>query len=282
MEAEASERAVRGTARAAPASGLRRRLISAGVGLPLLIVAVLGGVQATAAVTFAAALIAGYEIANMSRTTGVQRAGILLLPVTLAAVGFSAAADNERWTAAWAIVAAVLTVLALPRRPRGAAFVLLTLAASAYAGVLLAHAPLLRSAADGGKWLLLALLATFAVDTAAYFAGRAIGRRKMAPSISPGKTWEGTAAGIAAGVVAGAALPSILSLKVDLWQAATLGLAIAVASVFGDLAESWFKRRGGVKDAGGFIPGHGGVLDRLDSLAPNLAIVYYASVWIGG
>ncbi|MBI4306423.1 MAG: CDP-archaeol synthase [Chloroflexi bacterium] len=282
MEAQASGRAVSRSARAVSAGALKRRLISAAIGLPIVVGTVIAGVPATTALASAAALVAGYEIADISRTTGFRRASILLLPVVLVAVGLSIAADRAGWTAAWAIVAAVLVICALPKRRGAASGVLLSLAASLYLGALLAHTPPLRSGPDGARWLLLVLLATFAVDTAAYFTGRSVGRRKMAPSISPRKTWEGAAGGLVAGVLAGLALRSVLSLRIEMWEAAALGLAIAIASVLGDLVESWFKRRGGVKDAGGLIPGHGGVMDRLDSLAPNLVIVYYTSVWIGG
>lgn len=282
MEAQASGRALPRAGRAISENALKRRLISAAVGLPVTLIAVLAGVPTTTALASAAALVAGYEIANVCRAVGFARAAILLSPVAMVLVGLYLAAENSRWATIWASVTAVLVVVALPKRPGGASVAFLSVATAIYVGVSLAHAPVLRSSTDGARWLLLAIVATFAVDSAAYFTGRAIGRHKMAPYISPGKTWEGTAGGLFAGVVAGVVLSYLLSLKADPWQAVLLGLAIGVTAVLGDLAESWFKRRGGVKDAGGLIPGHGGMLDRLDSLAPNLAVVYYASLWIGG
>jgi phosphatidate cytidylyltransferase len=140
-------------------------------------------------------------------------------------------------------------------------------------------------------WLAFAILVTFAADTAAFFTGRRIGRRRMAPSISPGKTWEGTAGGLAGGTAAGAALAAIftsvtagtgLEFALEPAVGAAFGLVMAVAAALGDLGESWLKRRAGAKDAGTLIPGHGGFLDRLDSLAPNLVIVYYARIWANG
>lgn len=175
------------------------------------------------------------------------------------------------------------------RRGRDPAFHFLAVAAALYFGGLLAFAaPLSAHSVDGRLWLAFALLVTFAVDTAAYATGRAIGRRRLAPSISPAKTWEGAAGGLLAGAGAGAALAAIFATLADAGfslrpaAGAAVGVVLAVAAIAGDLAESWLKRRAGVKDAGGLIPGHGGFLDRLDSLAPNLAIVYYVQIWAGG
>jgi phosphatidate cytidylyltransferase len=124
-------------------------------------------------------------------------------------------------------------------------------------------------------WLLLALMAVvWIADTAAYFAGRAFGRRKLAPSISPGKTWEGAfGALIATGVYAllllyfapeGGYRGSLSALAVIVWVAAIL--ALTALSIVGDLFESFLKRQRGVKDSGRLLPGHGGVLDRIDAL----------------
>jgi phosphatidate cytidylyltransferase len=127
---------------------------------------------------------------------------------------------------------------------------------------------LVRDIPDHGFWALIAVMFTvFAADTVAFFVGRALGRRKMAPAISPGKTWEGLIAG-----VAGAMIAAFLILYKDRDEFLTipetllLGAAVAVASVFGDLFESAVKRDLGVKDSGRLLGGHGGMLDRLDAL----------------
>ncbi len=124
-------------------------------------------------------------------------------------------------------------------------------------------------------WLALAAMAiVWIADTAAYFVGRRFGRRKLAPQISPGKTWEGAAGGIAAVVVyalallplaarAGYAAP-LDALRVGAWIA--FAVALAALSIVGDLHESLLKRRAGVKDSGSLLPGHGGILDRTDAL----------------
>jgi phosphatidate cytidylyltransferase len=153
-------------------------------------------------------------------------------------------------------------------------------AGTAYVGILGSYIVLLRDLDDGRDWVLLALLTTFATDTAAYFTGRALGRHKMAPRISPKKTWDGFAGGYAGGFAAAVALNYVLGLRIDPVQITALGLLIPGAAVVGDLAESALKRWTGVKDASELIPGHGGVLDRLDSVLFTFAVTYLFLQWI--
>jgi phosphatidate cytidylyltransferase len=127
---------------------------------------------------------------------------------------------------------------------------------------------------DGRDWVYLTALSTFAVDTAAFFTGRAIGRRLLAPSISPKKTWEGFFGGWGAGFAAVATLGIAFDLTTEPWKLALLGLLLPLAAAAGDLAESAMKRRMHIKDASELIPGHGGVLDRLDSILFTFALVY--------
>lgn len=128
----------------------------------------------------------------------------------------------------------------------------------------------------GALWLLTAFVLVFAADTGAYFAGRAFGRHKLAPAVSPGKTWEGVAGGLTLSVMVAAGLATFLDVS-PLY----LGLAavpIALASVVGDLIISLFKRNADLKDSGRLFPGHGGILDRIDSVcaaAPLLTLGLY-------
>jgi len=149
-----------------------------------------------------------------------------------------------------------------------------------YMGWLLSYFVLLRGLAQGREWTILAVFATFACDTAAYFVGRAWGRHKLAPAISPGKTWEGAVGGLLGAVVATVALDLILGLSQGYLRACILGLIIGVFAQLGDLAESLLKRSTGVKDASRLIPGHGGMLDRLDSIVFTGVIVYYYVLFI--
>jgi phosphatidate cytidylyltransferase len=131
----------------------------------------------------------------------------------------------------------------------------------------------------GRNFIYLALLATFGSDTAAYFIGRAIGKHKLAPRISPGKTWEGAIAGVIGGVIISLlfTLDTPLQLPLNYGQAVLLGVLISVFGQLGDLAESLLKRSTGVKDSGGLMPGHGGLLDRMDSVvfAGTVVYIYY-------
>ncbi len=126
----------------------------------------------------------------------------------------------------------------------------------------------------GCWWLLLAILTVYAADTGAYAAGRLLGRHRMAPNVSPGKTWEGTAGGMLAAVLAAVALGVIFPLRMEIWQLATIGVILGAVSPMGDLLESKLKRLAAAKDSGSLFPGHGGMLDRLDSLLPSLIVVY--------
>lgn len=271
--------------------GLRARLISAAVGIPIVLAAVLGGWQSTAALAGVVAVAIGWESAKLTGATGLIRWAMVALPLACAAIGIGAAAEAAPLLVGALAISAGLAVISLGGfGRRGARTAALGTAIALYFGALLAFAPATVAVAGGGPAVLaFALLVSFAVDTAAYFGGHAFGRRKLAPSISPSKTWEGAIVGLFAGALAGLALAVLLpaipggeSVAFGAAAGAGLGLAIGVVAILGDLLESWFKRRVGAKDASRLIPGHGGVMDRLDSLAPNLAVVYLAAVWLNG
>ena len=156
----------------------------------------------------------------------------------------------------------------------------LWLSASLIVAVALASGLALRDSDDGLAWLSYAILITFASDTAAYAVGSLIGRHRLAPSISPSKTWEGAIGGIIGAAAVSAAFAVFAQLDaLPLAAAIPLGAALSVLGQLGDLAESWIKRKAGVKDSGSLLPGHGGVLDRLDSLLPILpAVLVYVTI----
>jgi phosphatidate cytidylyltransferase len=130
------------------------------------------------------------------------------------------------------------------------------------------------AAADGGEWWTLGfIILVVLVDTGAYASGLLFGKHPMAPRISPKKTWEGFA-GAALLTMTGGVLIAVLMLGQDWWVGLVLGAAIVVTAVVGDLSESLIKRDLGVKDMSGWLPGHGGFLDRLDSLFPSAVIAY--------
>jgi phosphatidate cytidylyltransferase len=129
--------------------------------------------------------------------------------------------------------------------------------------------------AHGLELLVWVFLVTWSTDIGAYFVGRSFGRRKLAPAISPGKTVEGLYGGIAAAGVIGGAWVLAMGLGQPLLALAPL---LAIAAQAGDLFESWMKRRAGVKDSGSWLPGHGGVLDRLDGLVPVAVLTALAQL----
>lgn len=127
-----------------------------------------------------------------------------------------------------------------------------------------------------GRWVLLyAIGLVWFADTGAYFAGRWFGRRKLVPHVSPGKTWAGLLGGVFSAMVLAVAFTSVMGLDVEHTLLWLLSSVLAVfASVLGDLTESLFKREAGVKDSGRLLPGHGGILDRVDSLTAALPIFF--------
>ena len=123
-------------------------------------------------------------------------------------------------------------------------------------------------------WLLYALVLNWIGDAAAYYAGRSLGRHKLAPAVSPGKTWEGSVGSVLGSVLFGILfLPHFLP-HVPLWHAGALSVVVNIAGQVGDLAESALKRGAGIKDSGALLPGHGGMLDRVDSSLFALPVVY--------
>ncbi|HEU4584810.1 MAG TPA: phosphatidate cytidylyltransferase, partial [Gemmatimonadaceae bacterium] len=168
-------------------------------------------------------------------------------------------------------------------RPTGA--VATTLFGAAYTGGKLSFAYGLRyhnyavGAAAGTALVLYPLVLTWTSDTAAYFVGRALGKRKLIPSVSPGKTVAGAVGALVASVVvswlyARYVLPHFGRLSMLGWQAVWFGIVLSVAVQIGDLAESLIKRDGKVKDSSHIIPGHGGMLDRIDSLLFAIPVAY--------
>ncbi len=145
-----------------------------------------------------------------------------------------------------------------------------------YVGWLLSYLVALKLDA-GRNWLFLTLFCTFGSDTAAFFVGRALGRHHLAPRISPKKTWEGAIGGVFGAIIFSLlfTLPTPLILPLSYVQAIFLGLLVSIFGQLGDLVKSLLKRNMGVKDSGKLLPGHGGLLDRMDSVVFAGIVVYY-------
>ena len=140
---------------------------------------------------------------------------------------------------------------------------------------------LLRRPDDGQMWVLSFVLVVAMIDTCGYLVGRKLGRHKMAPGVSPKKTLEGLAASVTAALVTGV-MCAVFLLQIDWWWGIVLAAVLTLTAVFGDLAESLIKRDLGVKDMSSWLPGHGGIMDRLDSILPSaLATFLIASIFFG-
>ncbi|MFC1870616.1 phosphatidate cytidylyltransferase, partial [Chloroflexota bacterium] len=150
-----------------------------------------------------------------------------------------------------------------------------TIAGILYVGWLLSYLVALRGVAAGRDWVFLALFTIFASDISAFFVGRAWGKHRLAPSISPRKTWEGAVAGVLGAVVISLVVVKLSGLPLSFPQAILLGILVGILGQLGDLVESLFKRNTGVKESGKLMPGHGGVLDRIDSVVFAGVVVYY-------
>ncbi len=258
-----------------------QRILTAVVGVPLVLVVIWAGLPWLTIVTGVVALLALREFYQM---TGDVKAFSPLGAIWTALFIVSAQLNSQPFLY-WAPITGggilATSLWLMVHRSEGELIKrgLYMLAGPLYIGLLLSHATMLRQVDEstevGRDWLLLAVFATFATDTGAYFAGRVLGRHRMSPSISPGKTWEGATGGFMAAILATLGLGTLVELPLSLWQQASLGGTIAVIAQIGDLTESRLKRAARVKDAGAILPGHGGILDRLDSIVFTLPLVYY-------
>jgi len=258
-----------------PRKGIRtgRNLPAAiGVGAALggVVLLTLLTVKATFLIYMGAALVLA-----LKELDGALRTRLIRIPLIPVALGGAAMVTSAYWAAGGAVAAALaLTVLAvLAWRMFGGnggyvADVSAGVFAAAYLGLLGAAVAAMLAPADGGKRVLTFVILTICSDIGGYFAGITLGRtgqHKLAPAISPKKTWEGFAGSTLTCIVAGAILLPAL-LHGHWWQGVVVGAAAVVAAVVGDLVESMIKRDLNVKDMGSLLPGHGGVLDRIDSL----------------
>jgi phosphatidate cytidylyltransferase len=264
---------------------LRTRLLVAGLGIPVCVAVVwVGGLVFAAGLAILAAVGMGEYVA-MFRTRAGRIGDATGLPFRVLGVLSAACLPLVAYTlglaATWAAVPILLLAAgayALATRPpeRGPiTAAALTVFGAVYLGGLLAFAVPLRQAqhldrAAATLLFFLPVVVTWLADTAAYFGGRSWGRRKLAPLVSPNKTVAGAVSAVVAGpavaLAYGAFLAPLGGLRLDPVLTVLFGLAAAVAGIIGDLVESLVKRECGVKDASHILPGHGGILDRLDSL----------------
>lgn len=232
------------------------------------------------------ALGALYEFYRMVRTSGICRPQVyagLSLALLLIIQPLFDLSGYERPMLSIAVVAPLLLIML--RRDKTAAFAswVWTLAGIIYLGWLVSHYVLLQGLDYGREWATFALFTTFVSDSGAYFIGRTFGRHRLAPAISPRKTWEGAVGGLVCAILASLILQWWLKLPSGYAVSAALAAAVSVFGQIGDLVASLFKRYTGAKDSSQVIPGHGGFLDRIDSIVfAGLAVYLYVVISQGG
>ena len=291
-----------------------QRVVTAAILIPIVLVAALRApVALLALLVVVVAILTLREYLDLTTHYNIQPFRRPLYVITVLAFAAVAAQTGSTY-----LVATVLTLFGIAAGIVGASFFFLVLgmrreslatafpaSAAAALGIAYIVAPLamlvqLRQQGSGAFLILYLLIVVWTGDTVAYYTGRAIGRHKMAPRVSPGKTWEGAAGSFVGAVGVGtlvfaysgqisSALMGIGLLQRDqaymppeappLWHFAVLSAGINVAAQIGDLAESMLKRGAGVKDSGSLLPGHGGMLDRIDALLFAAPVLWYYAAW---
>jgi phosphatidate cytidylyltransferase len=284
-------------------SSLAQRVLSAAILLPLMVVLVWWSVWSVAAAVVVATVIGLIELYGAFRqggfhprtAVGVGIALSIILAFILQSKGF-VSADLVLPLVTLVIVVSLVVELAYQNQEGSLPSWALTQAGAFYLAWLFGHFILLRSLGaqlrpsiftplgiePGVAWIYTICAITWIQDTAAYFVGRRFGRTQMAPILSPKKTWEGAAGGLIGSILAGAICVPLLGLPIALFEGALLGLVGGIVGPLGDLSESLIKRQVGLKDAGNLIPGHGGILDRADSLLFTAPILYYLIKLLAG
>jgi phosphatidate cytidylyltransferase len=268
------------------AGNLVSRVGTALLALPLLVAAFFLGPPALGAILVAlAALVGLFEFFRFVRARGLvpmRRTGFVLAAAMFVEVAFPG------WFGApiWPLCVLLLLIATLRQGsdfdqsvPAAAA----TLLGAVYLGALGGTIAALTTLAPpgSGPWRIVLLLAIIMVsDTFAFFVGHAWGRRRLAPSVSPGKTVEGALGGLAGGVVGALAVRHLGLPSLPMSHAIVLGVVVAALGIVGDLDESLLKRWAGVKDSGALFPGHGGMLDRIDSLLFGAPVLYYYFLYV--
>lgn len=259
-----------------------KREASALVAIPLVVAAVfLPDRELFRWIVTALSLLALWEYAALCRLTGLLSAAVLAGGVISLSAAYGEGGLSFPGAALLIVLVASLWKVKDPAesfRRSGEAVLGTVYISFAFTSLLL-----LRDLPGGSAWIMVLLIILWAGDSAAYYGGSRFGRRKLAPLISPKKTWEGAIAGLLGSLVAGTVTALLLLDDLPLGRVAVLTLAVAASGQVGDLLESLWKRAKGVKDSGRIIPGHGGLLDRIDSLLLGAPVGYQLiKAWVTG
>ena len=226
--------------------------------------------------------VALYEFLRMS-SSGIERKyipSVIILgifPILIASLWGVWALTTSLFLSLLLLI--ILAVVAYPTLDNGLVFVCRQWFGIFYIGFCSAHLILLRSFPNGIFWLLVLTAITVSSDTTAYYVGRKLGKTKLYPALSPGKTRAGAIGGIIGGMLGGLVVSAIAFDNANLVMIGFLSLILSIIGIIGDLIESLIKRVSGVKDSGQILPGHGGLLDRCDSILLTAPALYYALYW---
>jgi phosphatidate cytidylyltransferase len=265
---------------------LKQRVITAAVGVPIIVITIWFG-DPWFSILIAAATLAGtyefYRMANFDRRDPLLYLGLLWALALVLSPHYSSIGFLSIVVTATMLISLICLLCRSPRENAFSNWAWMIVGAL-YVGWMLSYWLNLCDLPDGQSWVYLAMLTIFANDTGAFFVGRARGRHKLLPAISPAKTWEGAIGGLISAILGAIVITMILNLispfTFKYWQIILLGFLVSLFAQLGDLAESLLKRNMEVKESGNLLPGHGGILDRFDSLIFVGAVVYYYVVWV--
>lgn len=259
---------------------LRTRVLTSVLVLPIVVSLVFAGGWWAWSLALVVGLIAGWEFGQIIQAGGYHTTPFFTLALIALLLLSSYRSDvSLECIVSFFLLSSLVWQLFRQDSPAPTADWALTLAGGLYIGWGLGHLVALRQLGDGLAWIWLVLLSTWGADTLAYLVGRQWGRHKLWPRHSPKKSWEGFWGSFIGGL--GGALIVIPFSNLSWTTGLVLGLIIPIVALFGDLAESMIKRHVGVKDSSELFPGHGGFLDRIDSLLFVGVVVYHYAIWKG-
>ncbi len=245
---------------------MKQRLLVALLVLPPILLALWGGAHWWAVVIFTVATLGGLEYYTLMSQGGYQPYRVAGMVWLLLLITSQWLPDILPLSLAITLGFIVTFTLALFHTERPILNWAITGIGALYIGVMLGQAIALRLLPNGLEWVFLSLAVTMINDTFAYFVGVTMGKHKIWPRLSPKKSWEGTIGGFLAAGITGYIVVTLTPIPLSPWIGVIVGLVGGVLAFFGDLTISMLKRQVGAKDSGKLMPGHGGMLDRLDSL----------------
>ncbi len=261
---------------------LRTRLLSAAVFIPIAIGLMWLGGALYVAVLMIALAMCGWEFATMPLQAQLRPNAFLVVSGILALLSlqaFQLQALLLPLISLFLLASLVVMIARYGAEEYAAMRFGLNVAAALYIGGLGMHLLALRQLEHGNYWVILTVVSTGMGDVGAYFIGSWRGKHKLAPKLSPNKTWEGYFGGVAFAVLSGALLSLLFAPVVRLIDGVLIGALVGVFSPLGDLGMSAFKRSAAIKDFSGIVPGHGGALDRFDTLLIGGTLGYYYILW---